>query len=314
MERILITGGSGFLGRELALKLKNNYEVILGSRNNGLNQEAEQYTGCKSIPLDVSNIYSVQDAFNFCEPDIVIHAGATKYVNISEEQPLECIDVNVLGSQNIARVAIQKGVKTVIGISTDKAAPPVPHIYGSSKALMERMFCSLDFSNKTNFSCVRFGNIAWSTGSVFPLWKRMMEDNGLIESTGPNMKRFFFSVSDAADLVIRNLDNIHTTRGKVLSMKMKASKILNLLNAWQKLYGTKWIEIDRRLGESDHESMIGSIELKYTAEIILDERDHFLTSFRDPLTEHAQDVFTTEFAEHHSEEEMIDLIKLGTLS
>ena len=97
-------------------------------------------------------------------------------------------------------------------------------------------------------------------------------------------------------------------------MKMKASKISNLLNTWQKLYGTKWIEIDRRLGESDHESMIGSIELKYTAEIILDERDHFLTSFRDPLTEHAQDVFTTEFAEHHSEEEMIDLIKLGTLS
>lgn len=95
-------------------------------------------------------------------------------------------------------------------------------------------------------------------------------------------------------------------------MKMKASKISNLLNTWQNLYGTKWIEIDRRLGESDHESMIGSIELKYTAEIILDDRDHFLTSLRDPLTEHAQDVFTTEFAEHHSEEEMIDLIKLGT--
>ena len=214
----------------------------------------------------------------------------------------------------MARACIDKKIKSVIGISTDKATPPQKNLYGISKSAMERIFLNANELSNTNFLCVRFGNIAWSTGSVFPIWKRMMEDNGLIESTGPNMKRFFFSVSDAADLVIRNLDNIHTTRGKVLSMKMKASKILNLLNAWQKLYGTKWIEIDRRLGESDHESMIGSIELKYTAEIILDERDHFLTSFRDPLTEHAQDVFTTEFAEHHSEEEMIDLIKLGTLS
>ena len=84
--------------------------------------------------------------------------------------------MNILGSTNIARASIEKGVHTVIGISTDKAAPPVPNIYGSSKAIMERMFCSLDYSNDTNFSCVRFGNIAWSTGSVFPIWKKMMLD------------------------------------------------------------------------------------------------------------------------------------------
>ena len=311
MKRILITGGSGFLGRELALKLKDRYEVILGSRNNGLNQEAEIYTGCKAIPLDVSNIYSVQDAFNSWKPEIVIHAGATKYVNVSEEQPLECIDVNVLGSQNIARVSIANGIKTVIGISTDKAAPPVPHIYGTSKALMEKMFCSLNFSNETNFSCVRFGNIAWSTGSVFPIWKKMMETQGIIESTGPNMKRFIFSVSDAANLVIRNINNIDITKGKILSMKMKASKVSNLLQTWEKLYGTKWIEIDRRLGESDHESMIGEIEMKYTTEILIDNTAHFLTSVRDPLEKHITNTFTTESAESHNEEEMTQLIKLG---
>lgn len=311
MEKILITGGSGFLGRALALKLKNNYEVTLGSRNNGLNQEAEEYTGCKAIPLDVSNILSVQDAFNSIKPDIVIHAGATKYVNISEAQPLECIDVNVLGSQNIARVAIEKGIKLVVGVSTDKAAPPVNHIYGNSKALMEKMFCSLNFSNQTNFTCVRFGNIAWSTGSVFPIWKKMMETNGKIESTGPNMKRFFFSVSDAADLVIRSINNIDLTKGKILSMKMKASKVSNLLEVWENLYGTQWVDIGRRLGETDHESMIGLIELKHTTEIFLDNTDHFLTSTRDTPSVHVKDAFTTELAENHSEEEMIQLIQLG---
>jgi len=311
MERILITGGSGFLGKELALKLKKRYEVILGSRNNGLNLEAEEITGCKSIPLDVSNINSVNDAFNTWKPEIVIHAGATKFVNLSEEQPLECIDVNVLGSQNVARAAIEKGTKMVIGISTDKATPPVSHIYGNSKALMEKMFCSLNFTSDTDFSCVRFGNIAWSTASVFPIWKRMMKDQGTIESTGPNMRRFFFNVSDASDLVIRNINNIDITKGKILSMKMKASTVSSLLEVWKKLYGTKWIDIGRRLGETDHQSMIGSIEIKYTAELLLDDREHFLTSVRNPLKNHINKAFTTEFAESHSEEEIINLIKLG---
>ena len=311
MQRILITGGSGFLGRELALKLKNKYEVILAARNNGLNKEAEEVTGCKSIPMDVSNMHSVSDGFNRSKPHLVIHAGATKYVNISEEQPLETIDVNVLGSQNIARASIAQGIETVIGISTDKAAPPAPNIYGNSKALMERMFCSLDHSHDTNFSCVRFGNIAWSTGSVFPIWKRMMEEHGKIESTGPNMKRFFFSVSDAAELVIRNIDNIELTKGKILSMKMKASKISDLLEVWKKLYGTSWNDIGRRLGETDHESMIGSTELKFTSEILLEGLPHFLTSTRDAVNNPITETFTTKHSDIHSEEEMIRLIQLG---
>jgi UDP-glucose 4-epimerase len=311
MQRILITGGSGFLGRELALKLKNKYEIILAARNNGLNKKAEEITGCVSIPMDVSNMHSVSDGFNLCKPHLVIHAGATKYVNVSEEQPLETIDVNVLGSQNIARASISHGIQTVIGVSTDKAAPPVPNIYGNSKALMERMFCSLDHTHVTNFSCVRFGNIAWSTGSVFPLWKKMMEENNHIESTGPNMKRFFFSVSDAAKLVIRNIDNIELTKGKILSMKMKAAKISDLLEVWQQLYGTSWNDIGRRLGETDHESMIGSTELKFTEEIQLEGLPHFLTSTRNIANNHITELFSTEHSDIHSEEEMTRLIQLG---
>ena len=310
METVLITGGSGFLGRELALKLKKNYKVILGSRNNGLNQEAQVFTNCEAIPLDVCSSSSVYDAFNLVKPDIVIHAGATKFVNISESQPMECIDVNVLGSQNIARISIEKSVNTVIGISTDKAAPPVNHIYGNSKALMEKMFNSLNANSDTNFSCVRFGNIAWSTGSVFPIWKQMMKLNKKIESTGPNMKRFFFSVTDAADLVIRNLNNIELTSGKILSMEMKASKISKILDVWTKLYGTPWVEINKRPGDTDHESMIGFIELQNTTEIILDSMKHFLTS-SEQSKNHIKEVVSTEFADSHSEEEIIQLIKIG---
>ena len=311
MKRLLITGGSGFLGKELAKKLKKNYEIILASRNNGLNQEAEAITGCKTIPMDITNKDSVYDGFNAFKPEIVIHAGATKYVNISEEQPLECIDVNILGSTNIARASIEKGVHTVIGISTDKAAPPVPHIYGNSKAIMERMFCSLDYSNDTNFSCVRFGNIAWSTGSVFPIWKKMMLDEGLIKSTGPHMKRFFFSVSDAADLVIRNLEHIDLTKGKVLSMKMRASKISDFLDVWKKLYGTSWIDVGKRLGETTHESMIGETELNFTTQRNLDGVEHFLTSTRELSDSPVDKIFTTGSADQHTESEMIKLIELG---
>ena len=220
MKKILITGGSGFLGKELAMKLKSSNEVILGSRNNGLNRLAAEITGCETIPLDITSLESVKDAVSRYKPEIIIHAAATKYVDLSEKQPFECIDVNILGSENVARVSIDSGVKTVIGISTDKTAAPVGNIYGHTKAIMERLFSGLDGVGGTNFSCVRFGNIAWSTGSVFPIWKRMMESNNLIETTGPNMRRFFFSVSEASDLVIRCLNNQNELKGKILSQKI----------------------------------------------------------------------------------------------
>jgi UDP-glucose 4-epimerase len=129
MKKILITGGSGFLGRNLAQSLKSNYKVYLGSRNNKNNFYASKITDCESLPLDVSNINSVRDVINTVKPDIIIHAAATKFVDLSEKYPMETIDVNVVGSQNIARVSIECGVEYVIGISTDKAAPPIRNIY-----------------------------------------------------------------------------------------------------------------------------------------------------------------------------------------
>ena len=148
-KTILITGGSGFLGRNLALKLKSKYNVFLASRNNKNNVYASKITGCPILPLDVSNIESVRDVLTEVKPNIVIHAAATKFVDLSEKYPMETIDVNVVGSQNIARVCIEKGVEFVVGISTDKACPPVRNIYGLSKATMEKIFCLMDGKTQT---------------------------------------------------------------------------------------------------------------------------------------------------------------------
>ena len=127
-KNLLITGGNGFLGINLAMQLKKQYNVFLASRNQKRNYEATQKTLCESIPLDVSNINSVRDAFVYAKPEIVIHGAATKFVDISEKFPFECSDINILGSSNLARVAIEKNVKTVIGISTDKATQPIKNL------------------------------------------------------------------------------------------------------------------------------------------------------------------------------------------
>ena len=190
-KKLLITGGSGFLGVNLALKLKKKYEVFLGSRNNKLNHEAKAVTGCEVLPLDVSSSNSVRDVMNKVQPQVVIHAAATKFVDLSEKFPLECIDVNVNGSANIVRECLNFNVSKVIGISTDKASPPIKNTYGLSKSIMERLFVSSN-TKKTKFSCVRYGNVAWSTKSVLPIWRDMFIKNKRIISTGPEMRRFFF--------------------------------------------------------------------------------------------------------------------------
>src|SRR6478735_3146778 len=100
-KRVLLTGGTGFLGRSLGKKLKEsgNYEVVvLTGRNNKQNLFAKQFTGCDVHPMDITNIESVRDVFNEVRPDIVIHCAATKFVDLSEKFPMECVDINILGS------------------------------------------------------------------------------------------------------------------------------------------------------------------------------------------------------------------------
>jgi UDP-N-acetylglucosamine 4,6-dehydratase len=310
-KKILITGGTGYLGRNLAINLKDDFDITIAGRNNFLNKEAELITGCFSIPLDISNIESVRDAFNRIKPDIVIHAAATKYVDISENNPFECIDVNVLGSQNIARVAIDKEIELVIGISTDKTAPPVSNTYGLSKAIMERVFFNLSDKFTTKFISVRFGNIVWSTGSVFPIWKKMMEMEGKISSTGPNMRRFFFNVDDASKLVIRVLNNFNTLNGKIITMKMKSAQISSILDVWCKIFNINWQKIDERSGDKVDENLIGHNEIKNSYLQTIDNIKHIIIDYKDNFHEEFIEPITSLNSERLTEDEISDLINFN---
>ena len=307
-KTVVITGGTGFLGRNLGLALRDDYRVVLTGRNNKQNMYAHQQTDCMVLPMDVTNIEAVRDVFVETRPQIVIHAAATKFVDLAEKQPMECVDVNVLGSQNVARVALEKKVETVIGISTDKAAPPIRNTYGLSKALMERMFCSLNEKSETRFACVRYGNVAWSTGSVLPIWKKMHDDTGVIRSTGPEMRRFFFTVDEAVRLVRTAMEEITAVQGKVLSRKMKAAQIKDLLTVWINHKGGRWERMEGRPGERDDEFLIGDIELPYTSEVEYNAIPHYVISFNEKVERPLEVGLSSANTERLTEPEMLELI------
>ena len=310
-KKILITGGTGFLGINLAKKFSKKYAVILSGRNNKLNYIAKNKTQCEVIPLDVSNINSIRDAINYAKPDIIIHAAATKFVDLSEKFPFETIDSNVLGSSNIARVSIDKKIKTVIGISTDKASPPVKNIYGLSKSIMERLFLSSSNQSNTQFSCVRYGNVAWSTGSVLPIWKRMFDKNKTLLTTGPYMRRFFFLVSDAVTLVDTALKNIKFLNGKILSREMKSAQMIDSIKTWINIYGGKYSIIGSRSGDRQDEYLIGEEELKYTIEKKINNIKHYVIDFSKTDKNSIKKIVSSSTAEKLSNLDISKILKFG---
>jgi len=311
MKKILITGGTGYLGRNLALFYKKKYKVFLGARNNKQNFLVKNLTNCEVVPLDVSNLSSVNDCLNYVKPDIVIHAAATKFVDLSEKFPFECIDTNIVGSTNIARACINKKVPTVIGVSTDKASPPIKNIYGLSKSCMERLFSSSEPYGKTKFVCVRYGNVTWSTGSVLPIWKQMLKKDGLILTTGPNMRRFFFSVDQAVSLVDQALILKDKLNGKILSAEMKSAKMIDILRTWIKKFGGKYKVVNTRKGDRLDEYLIGEDELKYTQELKIKNKKYYIIDFNNLSKKPLKKIVSSANAKRLSQSEIEKIIKFG---
>jgi len=307
-ERVLVTGGTGFLGKRLALALKKDFEVVLSGRNNKQIMLASEFSGCRALPLDVVNIESVRDVFAVVRPQIVIHAAATKFVDLAEKNPMECVDINIVGSQNVARVAVEKGVGAVIGVSTDKAAPPIRNIYGLSKAVMEKMFCSMNGKTPTKFCCVRYGNVAWSTGSVLPLWKKMHENTGVIETTGPEMRRFFFTVDEAVKLVRTALEDIAALQGHILTRTMKSAQVEDILRVWIKNKGGSWKKIDGRPGDRLDEFIFGEAELPFTSERTYANIAHYVISPNTQVKKQLKECVSSANVERLSEKEILALI------
>lgn len=306
---VLITGGSGFLGRRLALALREDYRVFLAGRNQHQNTVAAKFSGCSALGVDVARYDSIRDAVVETKPDIIVHAAATKYVDLGERQPLECIDINVTGSLNVARIAIEREIPLVVGISTDKATPPIRNTYGMTKAVMERVFCGLDGTSKTKFVCTRFGNIAWSVGSVFPTWMRMQEDSGgVIGTTGPEMRRFFFTVDEAVRVVQHAIGHADELHGCILGRRMKAALIRDILEQWVAHRGGSWQHIEGRPGERDDEYLIGDLELPYTRETVYEGIPHYAISFNQIQANPPSQALTSANAERLTAPEIVDMI------
>jgi len=307
-KNILITGGSGFLGRYLALALKSDWNIILGSRNHSLNQYASDVTNCISVPLDVTSRDSLTNVLRIYKPEIVIHAAATKFVQQSEASPDECLETNIVGSQNVAHLSDLHDVRVLIGISTDKAAPPVGSIYGHTKSIMERYFTSLDSSLSTNLLCVRFGNIAWSSGSVLPVWKLMTDTSGLVKTSGRGMFRFMFDVRDAVRLVLDAIELADDYHGSVLSRPMEVVPIADLLDAWCELFQTSYVETERRPGDKTHEILIAKSELMYSKTLEHRNRLLYAIDFSRPSANQILSQICTESSSVMSKESIIKLI------
>ncbi len=311
MKKILITGGTGYLGRNLALYYKNKFKVFLGARNNKQNFLVKNLTNCEVVPLDVSNMESVNDCLNYTKPDVVIHAAATKFVDLSEKFPFECVDINIVGSTNIARACLNKKVPTVIGVSTDKASPPIKNIYGLSKSCMERLFSSIQPYGKTKFICVRYGNVTWSTGSVLPIWKQMFKKNNTILTTGPNMRRFFFSVNEAVSLIDEALKNKDKLSGKILSAQMKSAKMIDILKVWVSKYGVKYKIIKGRKGDRLDEFLIGEDELKFANEIKIKNKKYFVIDFNQQSKKPLKKIVSSQNAKKLNDFEIQKIIEFG---
>lgn len=276
---VLITGGGGFLGQQIAARLSADHSVVLGRRNSDLSQAGQRMKGCRTIGIDVTNTESVRTAFYEVRPSIVIHAAGTKFIERAEQFPSECVDINVLGSENVAKAAVESGVDVVVGLSTVHAAPPVRNTYGLSKALMERMFCAFDAQATTRFVCLRYGNVAWSTGSVLAVWRQMFADTKVIQTTGPDMRRFFLSADDAVNLLVLALSHIEQVRGSVLSQAMKVAQISDILDIWTGKFGGRWVKIAERRHEGVDEYLIGELELPYAEQWTVGDREYYLISF-----------------------------------
>ena len=176
---------------------------------------------------------------------------------------------------------------------------------------MERLFSSSQPYGKTKFICVRYGNVTWSTGSVLPIWKQMFNKNGLIMTTGPNMRRFFFSVHQAVNLVDQALKLKDKLNGKILSAEMKSAKMIEILKIWIKKFGGKYKVIKTRKGDRLDEYLIGEDELKYTQEFKIKNKKYFIIDFNKLSKKPLKKIVSSANAKRLSDSEIGKIIQFG---
>jgi UDP-N-acetylglucosamine 4,6-dehydratase len=265
-KTVLITGGTGSIGRSLIRKLLKTEarRIIIFSRD-----ELKQYElrlKYDSDPRfrwflgDIRDIDRLKIAFH--DVDYVIHAAALKQVDAGEYNPIEFIKTNIYGSQNIIEASINSGVQKVIALSTDKASSPI-NLYGATKLTADKLFISANnysFSYGTRFSVVRYGNVMGSRGSVIPFFRKLAEQGRPIPITDKRMTRFWISIDSACNFILESF--LLMQGGELYVPKIPSMKIIDLAMAVSP--ESEIIEIGIRPGEKLHEEMISSDDSRRT--------------------------------------------------
>jgi len=227
---ILVTGGCGSVGSEIVrYLLKHGVKRVRIFDNDEamqfrLQQELKEHAAPRYLIGDIRDKERLRYAVG--DVDIIFHAAALKHVPFCEYNPYEAVKTNVLGTQNLLDVAREEQVDRVMAISTDKAVTPI-NTMGATKLLSEKLVMTASVGAvKTLFSCVRFGNVLGSSGSVVPVFTEQIRKGGPVTVTSKEMVRFFMSMSEAVDLILRATQGMEGR--EIFILKMKPVRIMDL--------------------------------------------------------------------------------------
>jgi UDP-N-acetylglucosamine 4,6-dehydratase (inverting) len=265
---ILVTGGTGSFGHifaQMTLARYNPKKLIIFSRDEMKQWEmAKLYADDKRVRFFIGDVRD-RARLNraFAGVDYVVHAAATKIVPTAEYNPFECIKTNVDGAMNVIDAAIDKGVKAVVALSTDKASSPI-NLYGASKLASDKLFVSGNAyagEHGTRFAVVRYGNVMGSRGSVIPFFMSIA-DQGVLPITDARMTRFMISLEQGVELVWHAFDDM--VGGEIYVKKIPSMKVTDIARVVASEARHEIVGI--RPGEKLHEQMIGIEDAPYTYE------------------------------------------------
>ncbi|MES2854615.1 MAG: UDP-N-acetylglucosamine 4,6-dehydratase (inverting) [Bdellovibrionota bacterium] len=269
---ILVTGGTGSFGKAFVRRVVENYKprkLIIFSRDELKQFEMEQEFSTSKYPCiryfigDVRDVERLKQAFR--DVDYVIHAAALKQVPAAEYNPFECIKTNIHGAENVINAAIATKVKKVIALSTDKAVNPI-NLYGATKLASDKLFVAgnhMSGKDGTIFAVVRYGNVVGSRGSVVPFFQKCIrEGRKSLPITDERMTRFWITLEQGVDFVIKNFERMHG--GEIFVPKISSMKITDMARAIKPDCDFDVVGI--RPGEKLHEVMVPTDEARNTLE------------------------------------------------
>ena len=266
--KILVTGGTGSFGQAFVRRVlseRTDCTIRVYSRD-----ELKQYDMAEAFGSDPRLrffIGDVRDRERLVRAmdgiDLVVHAAALKHVPVCEFNPAEAVKTNIIGSQNVVDAAIDAGVERTVALSTDKAVNPA-NLYGATKLCAEKLFVHGNVytgGRDIRFSCVRYGNVMGSRGSVIPLFLRQAE-SGVLTITDRRMTRFWLSLNEAVNLVLHAVGEMQG--GEIFVPKIPSMRIVDLARAIAPT--AKIEEVGRRPGEKLHEVMLTAEEARNTVD------------------------------------------------